>query len=665
MSPAPTESAPWCVLVDAYGAGARLAPEFRSRGLRCLHLFSAPEMERAIRTFRPADYDACLVHDGDPGATAAALRERCVVAVVAGSPGGAELADRLAEILSIPGHAPGRRDVRRSAAVPAGGALPHGVTYILNAVSGRGRHFFTDIWREVPGTPAGAPGQRVLLDGAGPTLQRLQALAAAALDERGIQTGPSRTEVVHAGAGPVLVSCVAGLDPLADPDLHAACIGLDTAGLIADACLDPDRFEIRTRQSCSLRQHARIVFLRPPRPGRVRALPGLRALTALPTCLYVLTRFRPGDPVGPDAAGGGHAVLAGPDPEELEIHAAFIRGIESEPGLYAVEPAAREEPAVPVEVLQPAAALRDRFLERGHYLQAEAYADLMTRCGWRARRVASALVLILPRTAGHFAKMQRPRRIDPAALAALCRAEEIVELVVEPANRAMLLDGGREEPLAFNPADPAPWLTRMAALGFTPAARRYASSKSLVLPLPASDAELLASFAPKRRREVRRARDEEVDYAVCPFPDLDEATLAEMARLHAAWDDSRHFPGFDEPFLASVRQAFGGAGHCVLARRRGRLAAVFYLLLHDRVGFYYYTFAEPAPDRSHLGVGGVHLAMRFARDAGCDFFDLGAGFDERYPESCATWQGFSFFKEQFRPFPVYHPPSLVFNPPPQ
>ena len=50
-------------------------------------------------------------------------------------------------------------------------------------------------------------------------------------------------------------------------------------------------------------------------------------------------------------------------------------------------------------------------------------------------------------------------------------------------------------------------------------------------------------------------------------------------------------------------------------------------------------------------------------DAGCDFFDLGAGFDERYPESCATWRGFSFFKEQFHPFAVYHPPSLAFPPP--
>lgn len=667
MATEPPGSAAWCVLVDAYGAGARLAPEFRSRGLGCAHVFSSAEAQQAVRTFRPSDYDACLVHGGDIIATAGALRARPIAAVVAGSLTGADLADRLAEELGVPGPDPARRAVRDTAPETGGGPHPAGPAYILNAVSAGGRHWFTDIWREVPGSRAGDPGHRVLLDPAGPVPERLRAFAVAALGERGIRLGPSHTRVVLAAGGPRLEGCTAGWDPLADPDLHAACTGVNPIGLIADACLAPERFETLARQPGTLREHARLALLRPPPPGRVRALPGLRALTSLPTCLYVMARFRPGDPVGPGAGGGGHVALAGPDPEELELHIAFVREIEADPGLYAVEPepapAALVALAVPAGSLRPSAASRDRFLERGHYLQSEEYGELMARCGWRARRVASALVLILPRPAGHFAKMQRPRRIDPAGLAALCREEGIVELVVEPAGRAVLRAGGREEPLEFDPADPAPWLGRMRGLGFSPAARRYAASKTLALPLPASDEGLIATFASKRRREARRARHEGVDYSVRPFPDLDEATLAEMARLHAAWAAERRLPGFSEPFLESVRAAFGSAGHCVLARRDGRLVAVFYLLVHDRVGYYYYTFSDPAEDRLHLGVGGIHTAMRFARDAGCDFFDLGAGFDERYPESCATWRGFSFFKEQFRPFAVYHPPSLAFSAP--
>lgn len=667
MAPGSPEAATWCVLVDAYGAGARLAPEFRSRGLGCIHVFSSPATQRAIRTFRAADFDECLVHAGDLEAAAGLLRGKPVAAVLAASLSGAGLADRLAEALGVAGPDPARRDAREAGSPARPGSWTAGVAYVLNAVSGVGRHWFTDIWREEPGAPDGAPGQRVLLDPAGPTVERLQAFAAAALEERGIHLGPSHTEVRLTENGPKLAGCVAGFDPLADPDLHAACTGVDPIGLIADAALCPERFEARTRRPYALRQHARLLFLNPPPAGRVRALPGLRSLTSLPTCLFVTARYRPGDAVGARPGGGGHAALAGPDPEELALHAALVRGIETDPGLYAVEPeagrAAPEVPAVPAAILRPSSAARGRFLERGHYLQSEEYGALMTRCGWRARRVASALVLVLPRPAGCFAKMQRPIRIDPAGLASLCRQEGVVELVVEPAARAVLLDGGREEPLEFDPADPAPWLARVQRLGFGLAPRRYAASRTLALPLPASDAGLIASFAPKRRREARLAANEGVNYSIRPFPDLGEAELAEMAALHAAWSGERRLPGFSEPFLASVRAAFRDAGHCVLARFDGRLAAVFYLLLYDRVGYYYYTFSDPVADRLHLGVGGIHAAMRSARDAGCDFFDLGAGFDERYPESCATWRGFSFFKEQFHPFAVYHPPSLAFPPP--
>lgn len=666
MATEPLAPAAWCVLVDAYRAGARLAPEFRSRGLGCIHVFSSPAARQAIRTFRVADFDESLVHAGDLEATAGSLRGKSVVAVLAGSLTGAGLADRLAEALGVPGLDPALREARSALSLAGDGPRPPGARYILNAVSAGGRHWFTDIWRETPGDSDGGTCQRFLLDPAGPTVERLRVFAAAALEERGIRLGPSHTEVMITAGSPLLLNCVAGLDPLADPDLHAACTGMDPIGLIADAVLCPKHFEARTRQPYALRQHARLLFLRPPPPGRVRALPGLRALTSLPGCLFVTARYRPGDCVE-SRAGGSYVALAGADPEELDLHAALVRRIEADPGLYAVEPeappAAWEVAAVPAAALRPGSAARDRFLDRGHYLQSEEYAGLMTRCGWRARCVAEALVLVLPRPVGCFAKMQRPRRIDPVSLASLCRQEGIVELVVEPAVRAVLLDGRQEEPLEFDPANPAPWLERMRGLGFGPASRHYAPSKTLALPLPASEAGLIASFAPKRRREARLATHEGVKYSVRPFSELDETVLDEMARLHAAWSGERRLPGFSEPFLASARAAFRDAGHCVLARLDGRLAAVFYLLLHDRAGYYYYTFSDPAAERLHLGVGGIHAAMRFARDAGCDFFDLGAGFDERYPDSSATWQGFSFFKEQFRPFAVYHPPSLAFLPP--
>lgn len=107
---------PGCVcVVDAFSTGAELAGEFRRHGLRAVHVQSAPEIPAIYeRSFRPGDFDALLVHDGDPDAVVGALRRMPVRAVVAGAETGTALADALAAALGLPGNPPATSALRRN-----------------------------------------------------------------------------------------------------------------------------------------------------------------------------------------------------------------------------------------------------------------------------------------------------------------------------------------------------------------------------------------------------------------------------------------------------------------------------------------------------------------------------------------------------------------------
>lgn len=668
----------WAVVVDAAGSGTLLVREFRRRGLGAVNLISGPTRRPSSRDERLIGADRSIVHHGDIAATAARLARFPVVAILAGSPSGVGFAAILARQLGLPGNDPGP-----PCAAGEGGALPGtppGFRFVLNGVSCRGRAWCTDAWSLAPedDPPAGQTfPDRVLMDPADEAFAPLCAIAGKALAARGIRHGPWHL-LLSGGPCGRETAC---LDPLADPDLSAACTGADAAELAVDACVNPEVFGRKTLGPYRLRRHARIVPIPPPRAGCTGSPPPIDGITRLPTCLYMATRT--------EARGGGpagYAVLVGEDARVLEAQAEHIRslatagrtagsspgpsttilgngsllstpgrGFGDSPQDAGVKPARSRGSSSGLNLT----TVRERFLARLSYHQAEGYARVLEGLGWRVRRSAGSAVFLLRTGSGVFAKMQRPQQLDPADLLELRRAEGITELVVEPAARLFLLEKGRESRLDFDPADPGPWVRRMASLGFRPAPRRYAHSKSLFLELPAGEDELLRNFAPKRRREVRLAGNEGVDYRVCPFPELDAATLAEATRLHARWAGERGAPVFDEAFLAGVRRAFGPRGCCVLASTAGALAGVFYLLLHDGVGYYYYTFIDPALAHLHLGAGGAFTAMRSAAAAGCDFFDLGAGYDERYPGACTSWRGFSFFKEQFRPAPLYHPPSLT------
>lgn len=103
----PTQVGQVVVVVDPYGGGGFLVDELLLRGWPLVAVRSSNEVHQAMSSsWDPTLFECTLVHCGDVLGTARSLREglKRPVAVVAGCESGADLADALAEVLSLRGN---------------------------------------------------------------------------------------------------------------------------------------------------------------------------------------------------------------------------------------------------------------------------------------------------------------------------------------------------------------------------------------------------------------------------------------------------------------------------------------------------------------------------------------------------------------------------------
>ncbi|UVO09855.1 ATP-grasp domain-containing protein [Pectobacterium polonicum] len=91
------------ILVDAYSSGNGLAPEFNRQGYRCAHIRSRSNLpQKLLDSYHADDFFINLLYAGSD--TIKQLDSYDIIAVVAGSETGIELADSLAEVLELPGN---------------------------------------------------------------------------------------------------------------------------------------------------------------------------------------------------------------------------------------------------------------------------------------------------------------------------------------------------------------------------------------------------------------------------------------------------------------------------------------------------------------------------------------------------------------------------------
>jgi biotin carboxylase len=102
-------------IVDAYASNIRLAQEFMTAGHPVVRVQSTATVPPAHQApFSMAGFAGNIVHDGDIGATVAALEPFRPVAVLTGGEFGIELADRLSEVMGLATNGSARSGVRRN-----------------------------------------------------------------------------------------------------------------------------------------------------------------------------------------------------------------------------------------------------------------------------------------------------------------------------------------------------------------------------------------------------------------------------------------------------------------------------------------------------------------------------------------------------------------------
>ncbi|QMU71697.1 ATP-grasp domain-containing protein [Streptacidiphilus sp. P02-A3a] len=106
-------SPPTAVIVDGYYNASSLPPVFARRGVRVVHVQSTPE---PIQDWLPPDLDAYAEHivHTDDESTVRRLAVHDPVCVIAGAEPGVPLADRLSELMGLPGNGSRLSEARRN-----------------------------------------------------------------------------------------------------------------------------------------------------------------------------------------------------------------------------------------------------------------------------------------------------------------------------------------------------------------------------------------------------------------------------------------------------------------------------------------------------------------------------------------------------------------------
>lgn len=173
-----------------------------------------------------------------------------------------------------------------------------GAEFVVNSVSCRGQHRFTDLWQytkmsangvsdRVSGAvsvPVDDPAWAVLTDYAGDVLTAL-----------GVDYGPAHLEVMLTPDGPTMVEIGVRLCG-ADTSYFAEIAGGESQiEWTVDAFTDPDRFLDNLGQSHQTSAHVAMAFLTSPVAGTLTSYPLLPEVESLPSFHNVQLMVRPGE----------------------------------------------------------------------------------------------------------------------------------------------------------------------------------------------------------------------------------------------------------------------------------------------------------------------------------------------------------------------------------
>jgi len=192
-------------------------------------------------------------------------------------------------------------------------------------------------------------------------------------------------------------------------------------------------------------------------------------------------------------------------------------------------------------------------------------------------------------------------------------------------------------------------LVAMGEAGFRPAPHFVQNRSTGYVELGRTEDELIASFKPKTRYNVRLSMRRKVDVRIA----TDSADLESFYRLTVATGHRDGFAVHSSTYYRAVWDAFGNSKrHLFIASVNGEDVSAVFVVICGTMATYLYG----ASSNHYRNTMSTYLlqwtAMRWAKQQGCltyDFWGMADGAPDRDPMA-----GVHRFKEGFRPIAIRH-----------
>jgi lipid II:glycine glycyltransferase (peptidoglycan interpeptide bridge formation enzyme) len=261
------------------------------------------------------------------------------------------------------------------------------------------------------------------------------------------------------------------------------------------------------------------------------------------------------------------------------------------------------------------------------------YAHLMRELGWSVEGPVGSQIFYRSLGPIAIAKLQRPETVDLDWLKSFHRTHHTLTTYIEPKTNVNL-PGFPVEP--------------------------FAHSKTSLIDLSPSEKNILLSFSQKTRYNITHTlKQNELKIVTTPLAELSPEQLESFYSLNTLWSHQKHVVGYSNSHFQAVFTAFAGHGDLHLRYLGGGLVGALLILYHDRVATYYAALASAVGYQHFAPTLLTWIAIQTAKTRGCNTFDFGGIYDERYPKLYKGWQGFTKFKEGFHPTPLSYPPTKL------
>ncbi len=252
--------------------------------------------------------------------------------------------------------------------------------------------------------------------------------------------------------------------------------------------------------------------------------------------------------------------------------------------------------------------------------QSKVYANYLKSIGWKIENKENTFVYLrkIP-ILGWFAKIQRPEKLSSKSINFINKKYQPLQFSIEPKNKKQV-----DFINNFN----------FKISNFT-----SLPTKTLIIDLKKSEKELLNSFSPKTRYNVRNSKKGQIKI-------IESKNILDFTNFWRKNFEKKRFPFFSQQKnIIALQKSFDKNSHTLLAKKNGKIIACLFLISSNEVMYYMYAASNDKGRKYFAPTLLTWNAILLAKKSGCKVFDFDGIYDDRFP--IKTWKGFTKFKKGF------------------